>query len=109
MTTITVFDHPATLDAPGMFVLRAEHDLWAAVLQEMAGDTDMDDSAEMSFALGTHPQYHRHIRLVASDHPSPTSAAAVIGVATLDLPMADNPRLAGLASGFWELRHGALG
>ena len=97
MTTITVFDHPTSLDAPEMFVLRAERDLWAGVLLDTVGDLDMDEPAEMSFASGTHPQYHRHIRLVSSDVPTPTSEPDVIGVATLDLPMADNPRLADLS------------
>lgn len=77
-----------------MFVLRAERDLWATVLQEKVGDSDMDDSAEMSFACGAHPQYHRHVRLVASDVAVPTCAVEIVGVAMLDLPMADNPRLA---------------
>ncbi len=93
---ITRFDHPASLDAPGMFVLRAERDVWAKVLRDKVGDADMGESAGMAFAWGAQPQYHRHVRLVASDVAAPTSEGDVLGVATLDLPMADNPRLADL-------------
>ena len=86
-----------TLDAPEMYVLRAERDVWAEVLLAKVGDLDMVESAELAFSYGMYPQYHRHIHLVASDGAPPTAEADVLGVATLDFPMADNPRLANLS------------
>ncbi len=94
MTTITRFEHPVSLAAPEMFVLRAASDLWADTLLDKVGDLNMSESAEFSFMMGVLPQYHRHIRLVASDVSTPTREADVIGIAVLDLPMkSDNPRL----------------
>ncbi len=95
MTTITRFEHPASLDAPEMFVLRAASDLWTPTLMDKVGDLDMSESAEFSFMMGALPQYHRHIRLVASDVSAPTREADIVGIAVLDLPMkSDNPHLA---------------
>ncbi|RMB57743.1 GNAT family N-acetyltransferase [Tessaracoccus antarcticus] len=94
MHAITRFEHPASIDAPEMFVLRAERDLWAEVLLAKVGDLDMFESAELAFSYGMYPEYHRHIHLVASDGGTPTCQEHVLGVASLDMPMADNPRLA---------------
>ncbi len=94
MTTITRFEHPASLDSPDMFVLRAGSDMLAHTLMDKVGDLDMSESAEFSFMMGALPQYHLHIRLVASDVSTPTREADVIGIAVLDLPMnSDTPRL----------------
>ncbi len=94
MSTISLFEHPLSLDGAGMFVLRAESALWAEVLQDKAGDQDMFEPAELLFARGMHPRYVRQLRLVASDVGTPTSEDDVLGVATLEFPMYDNPRLA---------------
>lgn len=94
MITIARFDHPASLDAPEMFFLRAARDMWAEALLAKVGDLDMYETVELGFSYGMYPQYHRYIHLVASEADSPTSEADVLGVATIDLPMADNRRLA---------------
>lgn len=77
-----------------MFVLRAEAELWTQVLLDRVGDRDMMETAELAFSLGMHPKYDKVVRLVASDVATPTLEADVVGVATIDLPMADNRRLA---------------
>ncbi|MGV8846938.1 GNAT family N-acetyltransferase [Tessaracoccus sp.] len=94
MSTINLFEHPASGDATEMFVLRAGRDLWAEVLEEKVGDVDMAETDALAYSWGMHPQYHQHLHLVASDVATPTCVADVIGVATVELPMADNPRLA---------------
>ena len=94
MTTITHFAHPSDLEADEMFVLRAERDIWGEVLQDKVGDMDMLEPAELVFSRGMHPRYHRQIHLVASDAASPSREDDVLGVATLEFFMADNPRLA---------------
>lgn len=94
VTTLMHFDHPVSTDAPGMFVLRAESDLWGSVLQDTVGDKDMNESAELRFASGMHPRYQLQKRVVVSDVTQPRCEADVVGVATVDLPMADNRRLA---------------
>lgn len=97
MSIITHFNHPASPEAPEMFVLRAEADLLGWVLQDKVGDRDMFESAELAFSLGMNPQYHTQIRLVASDATGPSCEADVLAVATVDLPMTDNPRLANVS------------
>ncbi|MGO1384612.1 MAG: GNAT family N-acetyltransferase [Arachnia sp.] len=97
MITITHFAHPSDLDAHAMFVLRVERDLWGEVLQQKVGDMDMFESAELLFARGMHPHYVRHVHLVASSVGEPTRESEVLGVATIELPMIDNPRLAMLS------------
>lgn len=96
MITITHFAHPSDIDAAEMFVLRAESRLWADNLRYKVGDTDMSQSAELLFSRGMHPRYKRQLHLVASDVDVPTRQEDVLGVASLELPMMDNPRLATL-------------
>lgn len=106
MSRITHFDHPSTLIAAEMFVLRAERDLWAVVLQDKVGDMDMFEPDELLFSRGIHPRYQRQIHLVASDGASPSRADDVLGVATLEFFMADNPRLATLGVAVRKDRRG---
>lgn len=80
-----------------MFVLRAERDLWAEVLEDKIGDVDMAETDALAYSWGMHPQYQRNLHLVASDVVTPTCEADVIGVATIELPMADNLRLANVS------------
>lgn len=93
MIAITRFNHPATLNDPGMFVLRADSALWAEVVQDKVGDKDMVEPASLLFSGGMHPRYVRHVRLVASDGQDPVNETDVVGVATLEFPMIDNPHL----------------
>lgn len=90
-----------------MFVLSAESAMWGTVLQDTTGDTDVRDSAELMFSRGMHPRYRIQKRLVASDVPAPRCEADVVGVATVDLPMAGNPRLATLSIVVDKGRRGA--
>lgn len=80
-----------------MFVLRAESDLWAEVLQDKVGDQDMVEPAALRYSHGMHPQYTQHVRLVASDSEAPESEDDVLGVATLEFSMLDNLRLVTLS------------
>lgn len=75
-------------------MLRVEARLWGDVLQYKVGDLDMFEPAELLFSRGMHPQYVMHVRFVASDVPEPSRVEDVLGVATVELPMADNHRLA---------------
>ncbi len=79
-----------------MFVLRAERDLWGDVLLEKVGDLDMFEPAALLFSRGMHPQYRRQLYFVASEVDVPTREEDVLGVASMELPMTDNPRLATL-------------
>lgn len=90
-----------------MFVLRAERALWETALQDVVGDTDMAETAKLVFASGMHPRYRTQERLVWSDVAAPASEADVVGVATLDFPMIDNPRLATLSIVVSKDRRGA--
>ncbi|MDO5735757.1 MAG: GNAT family N-acetyltransferase [Propionibacteriaceae bacterium] len=95
MTTITRLDHPTSIHASGMFVLRAEEDIWSGVLLDKVGDLDLAESARFTYMLGALPQYHRHIRLVASDVDVPSRESDVIGIAVVDLRMGSTtPRVA---------------
>ncbi len=110
MITITHFPHPPNPDAEEMFVLRAESDLWGKALQDRVGDIDMFETAALLFSYGLHPQYRRHWHLVASDVEEPTCEDDVVGVASIDLPMVDNPRLATLSVVVCEdRRRGGIG
>lgn len=77
-----------------MFVLRAEEGLWDDVLLEKVGDVDMSEPAALTFSRGMHPQYRRMVYLVASDVDVPTREEDVQGMASIQLPTSDNPRLA---------------
>ncbi len=103
---ISHFDHPSSLDAAEMFVLRAESKLWAEVLQDKVGDQDMFEPPELLYARGMHPQYERQLHLVASDASPPSSEDDVVGVATLEFPMSDNPRLVTVSIVVRESRRG---
>lgn len=106
MIRISRVDHPSSLDAPEMFVLRAERDLWDTVLQDKVGDLDLHESAKLQFSRGINPQYRMYRYLVASEVAVPLHEEDVLGVASLELPMMDNPRLATLSIAVRKGRRG---
>lgn len=81
--------------------------MWGTVLLDTLGDTDMNETAELAFSSGMHPRYRMQERLVLSDVPEPRREEDVVGVATVDLPMADNSRLATLGIVVDKDRRGA--
>ncbi|MFV0427911.1 MAG: GNAT family N-acetyltransferase [Arachnia sp.] len=76
--------HPPRLDHPDRWVLEAEADLTGAMLEEVVGDRDMVTPVPQLWADGSRPHY-LEIR-----HLAATSGGDVLGLGSMELPIADN-------------------
>lgn len=101
MTFISRFGQPESLTAPDAWVLRADAELWADVLDRKVGSRDLAETVPLLFSYGASPQYSEVTRLVSSDVEDPGSVEDCTGLAVVNLPTADNLDVAEIS---WVVR-----